>query len=314
MGLGKIYWEWNQFETARQYLLDSIRFSKMWREFTIIDSYVSLAQIQQSQGDVDGANQSIVDALIIAAKYLDTETDDRYVASQQAHLWVRQGDLQAARRWATERGLKEYIGVNKLDLSGRLGEDIILRYELIVFSRFLLAEKQCEEALSILNLLLPSLEELGYLSKTIEIHILIAIGMYGQGDITRAISSLKTAANLAESEGFTRLFLDEGPVMFRLLQEFKARNHKSEFVDLLLSTISQVGEKSKTPSGLVESLSDREIEILRLLTTDLTAPEIAEHLHVAVSTMRTHIKNIYGKLDVHSRYEAIAKAKDIHLL
>jgi LuxR family maltose regulon positive regulatory protein len=314
MGLGKIYWEWNRFETAREYLLDSITFSKRWREFTAIDSYVSLAHILQSQGDVDGANQMMADALKIAVQHSVTETDDKYVASQQTHLRVRQGDLQVAWRWATERGLKKYIGANKLDLSGRLGADIILRYELIVFARVLIAEKQWGEALSVLNLLLPSLEELGYLSKIIETHILITIGMYGQGDIDRTISSFKTAINLAEPEGFTRLFLDEGQVMVGLLQEFRARGDKSEFVNVLLNATAQIAEKSEIPTELVEPLSDREIEILKLLTTDLSAPEIAEYLHIAVSTMRTHTKNIYGKLGVHSRFEAISKAKDINLL
>ena len=314
MGLGNIYREWYQFERARKYLLESISLSKRWREFTIIDSYVSLAHIRQSKGDVEGANQMMADALKIAVQYSATEKDDRYVASQQAHLRVRQGDLKAAWRWATGLGLKDYLGANKLDLTGRLGEDIILRYELIVFTRVLIAEKQWGKALSLLNLLLPSLEEIGFLSKIIEMHILIALGMVGQGDVKRAISSLLTAINLAEPEGFTRLFLDEGPVMIRLLQEYQAGNDKSEFVDVLLNTSMQITEKPEIPTKSLDPLSEREIEILRLLTTDLSAPEIAEHLHIAVSTIRTHTKNIYSKLGVHSRFEAISKAKDRNLL
>jgi len=314
MGLGNIYREWYQFERARKYLLESISLSKRWREFTIIDSYVSLAHIRQSKGDVEGANQMMADALKIAVQYSATEKDDRYVASQQAHLRVRQGDLKAAWRWATGLGLKDYLGANKLDLTGRLGEDIILRYELIVFTRVLIAEKQWGKALSLLNLLLPSLEEIGFLSKIIEMHILIALGMVGQGDVKRAISSLLTAINLAEPEGFTRLFLDEGPVMIRLLQEYQAGNDKSEFVDVLLNTSTQITEKPEIPTKSLDPLSEREIEILRLLTTDLSAPEIAEHLHIAVSTIRTHTKNIYSKLGVHSRFEAISKAKDRNLL
>ena len=314
MGLGNIYREWYQFERARKYLLESISLSKRWREFTIIDSYVSLAHIRQSKGDVEGANQMMADALKIAVQYSATEKDDRYVASQQAHLRVRQGDLKAAWRWATGLGLKDYLGANILDLTGRLGEDIILRYELIVFTRVLIAEKQWGKALSLLNLLLPSLEEIGFLSKIIEMHILIALGMVGQGDVKRAISSLLTAINLAEPEGFTRLFLDEGPVMIRLLQEYQAGNDKSEFVDVLLNTSTQITEKPEIPTKSLDPLSEREIEILRLLTTDLSAPEIAEHLHIAVSTIRTHTKNIYSKLGVHSRFEAISKAKDRNLL
>ena len=102
--------------------------------------------------------------------------------------------------------------------------------------------------------------------------------------------------------------------MIRLLQEYQAGNDKSEFVDVLLNTSTQITEKPEIPTKSLDPLSEREIEILRLLTTDLSAPEIAEHLHIAVSTIRTHTKNIYSKLGVHSRFEAISKAKDRNLL
>jgi LuxR family maltose regulon positive regulatory protein len=314
MGLGNIYWEWYQFEPARKHLLESINLSKRWREFTIIDSYVSLAHIRQSQGDAQGANQMMADALRIAAQYSATEKDDRYVASQQAHLRVRQGDLKAAWRWATGLSLEGYIGAKKLDLTGSLGEDIILRFELIVFARLLIAEKQYGKALSLLNLLLPSLEELGFLNKILETHILMAIGMVGQGNVKRAISSLSMAINLAEPSGYSRIFLDEGQVMIKLLREYKAGRDKNEFADMLLNTRTHITEKSEIPPETVDPLSEREIEILRLLATDLSAPEIAEHLFIAVSTIRTHTKNIYSKLGVHSRFEAISKAKERNLL
>jgi len=139
MGLGKVYWEWNQLETARVYLLESIVHSKRWREFTTIDSYVTLAQIYQTHGNKADANKMIAAALKLAGQSTVTESDDKYVASQQAHLWIRQNDLLSARRWATERGLESYSHVKQLGSTGKIGRDVILLYELIVFARLLSA-------------------------------------------------------------------------------------------------------------------------------------------------------------------------------
>jgi LuxR family maltose regulon positive regulatory protein len=252
----------------------------------------------------------MADALKLAVDNLATQTDDKYVACQQAHLWVRQGDLNAARRWAIERGLDKYTQAENLDLSGRTGDDIILHYELIVFSRILIEEKQIGQALSVLNLIQPSLKQWGYLKQIIEIYIIRAVGLHAQGYIDSAISAFQTAIDLAKPEGFTRVFLDEGQRVVPLLQELVSRGDKSKFTNGLLKSLT----KSKTQITLVEPLSEREIEILRMLTTELSAPEIAERLHIAVTTVRTHTKNIYSKLGVHSRFEAVTKGEELNLM
>jgi len=314
MGLGKIYWEWNQLEPAYEALHESITLSKRWRESIMIDSYVTLAYILQSQGDVLAADQSIDQARQLAGQTTATENDDRYVASQQANLRLHQGDLQSAKRWASERSLEKHIGAKKLNLSGYLGADVILHYELIVFARLLTVEKQYDQALSLLNLLLPLMEQLGYLKKVIEIHILTATGLYAQGKIEPAISALKLALKLAQPEGFIRAFLDEGDQMVSLLRELEVRSEGAEFARELLNTFTPSVEKLKSQADLVDPLSERELEILRMLRTELNAPEIAEHLHISVTTMRTHTRNIYSKLGVHSRFEAVIRAEELDLL
>jgi LuxR family maltose regulon positive regulatory protein len=162
----------------------------------------------------------------------------------------------------------------------------------------------------LLALLLPSLEQLGYSSKIIEIHLLKAVGLVAKREMVPAMRSLKTAVNLARPEGFTRIFIEEGVEIGGLLQELA---DQSEFTTKLLTALPSA-ETPSTQADLVEPLSDREIEVLRMLATELSAPEIAEHLYIAVSTMRTHTKNIYGKLDVHSRFEAISRARELNLL
>ena len=314
IGVGKVYWEWNQHEIARKNLLEAIAHSKRWREFTAIDSYVTLAQIYQNSGDNAGANQMITAARKLAEKSTATESDDKYVASQQAHLWIRQNNLQSALRWAAGSGLESYSQLEQLGPTGKPGRDVIRLYELIVYARLLIAEKQLTEAIHILHLVLPTLEDLGYAAKIIEAHLLIAITKYELGDTSGANSALKKAICTAELEGYTRIFLDEGTSVVGLLQELIALGEPAEFADSLLKQLGRSADKPITDTALIEPLSERELEVLRMLKTELNAPEIADHLHIAVTTMRTHTKNIYSKLEVHSRFEAVVKAEELNLL
>ncbi len=273
----------------------------------------SSANLSDTRDKTD-ANKMITSALKLAGQSTTTESDDKYVASQQAHLWIRRSDLQSAQRWATERRLESYSHVEELGSTGKTGSDVILLYELIVYARLLIAEKQLAEAKSILNLVLPTLEDFGYAAKIIETYLLIAITKWEMGDISGATSSLNIGISYAHAEGYTRIFLDEGTKLARLLQDRNERSEPTDFAKDLLDKLYRSADKPKTKTTLVEPLSEREFEVLRLLRTELSAPEIANHLHIAVSTMRTHTKNIYSKLGVHSRFEAVVKAEELNLL
>jgi len=313
MGLGKVYWEWNQLEPAGNALRESIKLSKRWRGSAAIDSYVTLAYLLQSQGKPDEASQCIEQARRLAGQTTATENDDRYVASQQAVLQLIQDDLQSPRRWASIRGLDQYIGIKNLERSGYLGADVILHYELIVFARLLLLEEKFDQALDLLDLVLPFMVQMGFLKKIIEIHLLTAIALHVQGKLEPALTALKTALDLAQPGGFRRVFLDEGKQTIALLKELEGRDGGSEFVRELKQNLMPPVKKPEPHTELVEPLSERELEILRLLRTELSAPEIAQHLHISVTTMRTHTRNIYSKLGVHSRFEAITRAGELDL-
>jgi LuxR family maltose regulon positive regulatory protein len=273
-----------------------------------------LAHILRSEGDAVGANKRVEQAVDLAAAYLATINDGKYVASEQAHLWLRQGNLEAARRWASGLDHGKFAGAQELDTGGSLGARIIVLYELIVFARLLIADEDQVRALSVLRLILPSLEDLGYASKLIEVHVLMALGFSGCGDEDQALSSVGKAIQLAKPEGYRRIFLEEGHELAALLEKIGEGEEPSQFAGSLLEAIAQVTGASKAQPDLIEPLSAREVEILRMLTSDMTAPEIAEHLDIAVTTMRTHTRNIYGKLGVHSRYEAVSKAEELNLL
>lgn len=315
-GLGKVAWERYELEFAGKYLLDGIELSKRWRETTSIDSYVTLAHIKQSQGDLVGANHMIKKAEELAIQSTVTATDDKYVDSEKALLFLRRGDLQAVERWTESRGFEELIKQEGLILSNRHGSNIILQYELIVYSRYLIVKNRNDKALALLQELLPVMKKLGHKSKILEIKILIAIALQSQDKIGDAIASINSALTLAATAGFRRVFIDEGPVISYLVKESTSRGYHSQFAQNLLDNLGGKREGAQQESGtsLSESLSEREIEVLRLLESDLPVPEIAGHLHIAISTLRTHIRNIYSKLDVHSRYEAVSKAKDLNLI
>jgi LuxR family maltose regulon positive regulatory protein len=132
--------------------------------------------------------------------------------------------------------------------------------------------------------------------------------------------------NTAEPEGFVRTFLDEGSVVVELLKNAKSNGIAVEYTYRLLLTmesgvtpdqLSQQPVKSipdMEALGLIEPLSERELQVLRLMDSELASPEIAEELVIAVSTVRSHIKNIYSKLGVHSRYEAVEKARSMDII
>jgi LuxR family maltose regulon positive regulatory protein len=147
----------------------------------------------------------------------------------------------------------------------------------------------------------------------IPIQILRAILGLDRQDWPQALDALAAAMDLAEPEGFIQDFLDEGEPMMRLLQEAVRRKVQPEFAHQLLGRFSS-GRPAGKPTGLVESLSEREIEVLHLIAEGLSNQEIAARLYLSLPTIKFHTGNIYGKLGVKSRTEAVSKARDLGLL
>jgi LuxR family maltose regulon positive regulatory protein len=142
-----------------------------------------------------------------------------------------------------------------------------------------------------------------------------------QGDITQALTALEKALSLAEPEGYVRIFADEGEPMVRLLRQAMARGIALKYVSKLLASCDASEYESVRASSsrtcaqpLLEPFSKRELEVLRLLTTDLSTPEMAQELFVSVHTVRSHVKRIYSKLNVHRRMDAIQRAEELELI
>ncbi len=174
------------------------------------------------------------------------------------------------------------------------------------------------KALGLIERLTLSAESAGRTGHLIDLLTLQALAWDAQGDLSQALSSMERALRLAEPQGFVRIFLDKGVPIIRLLKETARRGIKAEYAVSLLNHVEpdpRTNEPSRSPSSLlVEPLSDREMEVLRLMAQDLSYQEIADQIMVSINTVRTHVKNIYSKLMVHKRSEAITKASELHLL
>jgi len=331
IGLGELAREWNDLEAATHHLTQGIELSRQWREAAALGGIIALARIRQAQGDMDGAQHMVERARQLAAQSDATEADDLTVALYQARLWIAQGNVEAVERWATERGLYKDADAAGSGEGDGLIERHLRKYEHIVMARLRLVQGRPEQALTLLDSLLPRARRLNRNKLLIEIHTLRALafqarasarGATREGRGMPALDALEQALSLAEPEGYVRIFIEEGEPMAALLRQIAARGIAVDYVSRLLAALELEQPRpaiERTPTlkpetQLIEPLSERELEILRLIAVGLSNREIAEELVVAVSTVKWHINNLYDKLDVRSRTQAIARARESNLL
>ncbi|CAG0974349.1 partial HTH-type transcriptional regulator MalT, partial [Anaerolineae bacterium] len=260
--------------------------------------------------------------LLDEAEHLDVgdfSPNVRPISALKARVWVRQGDLEKALDWARER---------KLSIEEETS--YLREFEQITFARILLSQYQNENSINLLQnamgyleRLLKATEEGGRIGSVIEILILQALAHQMHEDIPTALTSLERALKLAESEGYMRIILAEGASMAELIREIDSRGIMPNYTRKLLSAfeVEDQGTDEETPpftspasSSLIEALSQRELDILRLFKTELSGPEIAQELVIALSTVRTHTKSIYNKLNVNSRRGAVKRAIELGLI
>jgi len=190
-----------------------------------------------------------------------------------------------------------------------------------MFARILIAQNKLEEAGGLLQRVVGPAEESGRKTSVIEILILKALAYQAGGNINQAMIPLERALKLAEPLGYFRIFMDEGPPMARLLNGALSHEISPQYVRRLLDASGDADivkiEPSKPlvrKSELVEPLSDREIEVIQLIAEGLTNQEIASRLYLSLNTVKVHTRNIYGKLGVTSRMQAVARAIGLGIL
>ena len=144
--------------------------------------------------------------------------------------------------------------------------------------------------------------------------MVLALASQAHGDVPAAIASLRRALTLAEPEGYVRIFADEGPPMAALLRAVAKGSDAGSYAHPLLAAFDGAEVSGPVAQRLVDPLSARELDVLRLLATDLDGPRIASELFVSLNTVRTHTKNIYAKLGVNNRRAAVRRGADLRLL
>ncbi len=330
MGLGELAREWNDLGMAADYLTESIELAKQWSELAAFDAYYPLARVRLAQGDVEAAREMLETAQRIALTSKFTDVDDLLVSLQQAHFWISRGDVESALRWAEARGLMSDLSSEPHPDPDKLQDfvrDHLRKYEHLMLARLFILQEQAGEALDLLPPLLAQAQRLERVDLIIEIHILSALAHQIAGQDAEALAGLVAALSLAEPGGYRRVFLDAGAPMAKLLRQVASRslgapagitpayvaNLMTAFGELE-QTGSEIAPAHPQAQPLIDPLSERELDVLRLLATGLSNPEIADELYVAVSTIRSHCKSIYGKLDVHSRWDAVQRGQDLGLI
>jgi LuxR family maltose regulon positive regulatory protein len=274
---------------------------------------VAMARVREAEGDLDGALDLLEEAERVYTG--DFSPNARPIPALRARVLAAQGRVGEALGWARERGLSADD-----DLS------YLREFEHITLARVLLAQYGAQpagsagDAARLLRRLLEAAEAGERTGSVIEILALQALADQARGDVPGALAALERALTLAEPEGYVRMFAAEGPPMASLLRRLARQRATWDDVRRLLSSCGRVagtapvGQAAPASQRLVEPLSERELDVLRLLASDLDGPDIARELTVSLNTLRTHTKSIYAKLGVNSRRAAVRQAAELNLL
>jgi LuxR family transcriptional regulator, maltose regulon positive regulatory protein len=271
--------------------------------------YTAMAGLLRARGDLEGALAMLGEA---ESRYLPGFFPDvQPIPAAMARVSVAQGRLAPAWDWA------ERHHVTAADRAAHLAE-----YDQLTLARLLVAERRAdpaadlEGALAVVDRVLADGDAGGRGSSLVEGRLVRALAHDAAGDLDRALADLAAALAAGVPAGYVRLFLDEGPAMERLLRAARDRADSGEHATLLLAAVP-VEPPGATPGrtpAVDDTLSERETEVLRLLATDLSGPEIARQLYVSLNTLRSHTKHIFTKLDVNTRRAAVRRATELGLL
>ena len=307
VGLAEVLYERNELATALDHATVGVTLCRRLA-FTapLATGLAVVARIRHAQGDAAGALEAMDEAGQV-------ELSPQVLAllnPQRARLLLTQGDVPAAAQWTTAAGL-----------SPDDEPDYPREPEYLVLARVLLAQHDPGPALALLQRLLDAAASQGRTGSIIEIQALRALALAACGDRARALDALTEALTLARPGGYLRVFADEGAPMRDLLAQLSAgRRGDPGYLAALLRACGQADagtprtRAAVTPPGLAEPLTDRELEVLRLLAAGRSNQRIAHDLVVALDTVKKHVTHLLGKLGASNRTEAVARARELGLI
>ncbi len=318
--MAELYRAWAELDLARgdlaaaaEHLTQSGQFGQL-REMPVwrYRWQVAQAQLRWAQGDPRGALGFLAEAERL---YIRTPMPDlRPVAAMRARIWAGQGRVGDALSWARERGLS---------IDDDL--DFLHEYEHLTWARILIADARrgdgpaaTDDALALLDRLLPAALDGARVGSAIEILVVQAVAHDARGCGPQALAALERALALGEAEGYVQVFVDQGQPLAGLLREVVARGATPESATRVLAAFPESGDGAG-PShagavGASPPLSAREVEVLRYIAAGLSNQEIATRLYLSKYTVKAHARTIYDKLEVHSRTGAVARAQQLGIL
>ena len=290
LGLARLAYEWNDLPTAQQHGAESLRLGQqIERTDRFVGSQLFMARLKLAQGEVTEAAALLAQAKKLARWQFEHQLPA--VTAVEVQILLRQGNLDAA-------------------------ADLVQTYDIpLAQARVRLAEGDAAAALAVLYPWRQQIEARDWQDEWLRLRLLQALAHQAQGDRDTAVQLLRDALTLAQPGGFIRTFVDEGAALAQMLRQLKAEGGGlTEYIDQLLNAIDHEPVSAHAPQPLLEPLSERELEVLRLIAQGLSNQAIGDQLFLALNTVKGHNRRIFGKLQVQRRTEAVARARELGLL
>jgi LuxR family maltose regulon positive regulatory protein len=307
MDLGTLHYEWNNLEDSTQHLENALAISQRDKndEFSAV-GWMLLARTRLAQGNLAGAVEILSKSQELVQTGAIPVGNAARVNQMAVLLALAQGDLKAANMHAAT--LEDQLGSNQV---ARLDVHPFYRFLGITKARLMIANQELKAARQYLGDLESAAIQGDWGYGLIAVRVWQALAAE---DMEKSIKYLREALQTAGPEGYLQTFIEAGPPLLPYLTEADRRGIGPGYVNRITEAIGIAGEIAADQSSLVEPLSPRELEVLGLLAAGLSNRQIAEKLIISLGTAKTHIHNIYGKLEVSNRAQAIARAREHHLV
>jgi len=299
VALSQILREWNRLDDAEATLLQGIRLGEMTVEPELmVRANLSLARLKQARGDFEAAAGAFRKAYAVEPVFACLKNQ---ISLWEAQSWLSQGRLEEAARWAGRQEPQPNCAAQDDFAWGRY----------LTVARVKLAAGEAQDVLPPLESWRIRLEALARTSGVIEALTLQSLALSQVGRTDEALAALEQALRLAEPEGYVRTFIDLGMPMQQLLRQAARKRVAPDYVRALLKAFEPEAPQATSDTG---TLNEQEKSILRLMSTGLSNKEISRELYLSLNTVKWYSSQIYSKLGVGSRAEAVNRARDLNIL
>jgi LuxR family maltose regulon positive regulatory protein len=308
-GLSRVSYEWNHLEAVEKHICQCLELCRQWENLDLqAVAGAMLARLEHARGNPEQAQAALQAAEPLAGDDRLSPRWSSWVKSVLARLWLAQGDLERPAQ------LMRQSGITLAGLTHGAEIPYLREPEYLILVRVLLAQGDYDGAVALSKRLLQKAETARRAGRVIEILALQALAFQGKKGLDQALAVLGKAFALAQPEGYVRTFLDEGEPMAKLLYQAKTHGIGTSYAAELLAAFGDVSGSALPPAQmLIEPLTPRELELLKLIEAGYTNEKIAAKLVISLPTVKRHISNIYAKLGANSRTQAVARGKELGL-